>query len=140
MKESYSKRNTMRATTVQTTVLGQARQTRKDYGEGCELLPRRMTTQRWIDPPGKRLGFNVISKDNGSPKAMRAYVISSRILYFMQSINQLTHQLQSTFTTMTLPKTYRAAFQRKKNEPFSMEDVELKLPEEGQILVKVLAS
>ncbi|CDZ98236.1 Alcohol dehydrogenase, class V [Phaffia rhodozyma] len=40
----------------------------------------------------------------------------------------------------SLPKTYRAVVQRKKDEPYSIEDVELKLPEEGQILVKVLAS
>lgn len=38
------------------------------------------------------------------------------------------------------PKTYKAAIFKKANAPLALEDVELKLPEEGQILIKVLAT
>ena len=40
----------------------------------------------------------------------------------------------------TLPKTYKAALFKEANGPLVLEDVELKQPEEGQILIKVLAT
>ena len=39
-----------------------------------------------------------------------------------------------------LPKTYKAAFFKEGGKPTSMEDVELKQPEFGQVLIKVLAT
>lgn len=39
----------------------------------------------------------------------------------------------------SLPKTYKAAVFEEANAPFTLKDVELKLPEHGQVLVKVLA-
>ncbi len=39
----------------------------------------------------------------------------------------------------TLPKTYKAAVFEKANEKLTIKDVELKQPEEGQVLIKVLA-
>ena len=39
----------------------------------------------------------------------------------------------------TLPKTYKAAIFKKANEKLTIEDVELKQPEQGEILIKVLA-
>ncbi len=39
-----------------------------------------------------------------------------------------------------LPKTYRAAIFKKANEPLTFEDVELKQPVEGEVLIKVLAT
>jgi D-arabinose 1-dehydrogenase-like Zn-dependent alcohol dehydrogenase len=41
---------------------------------------------------------------------------------------------------MTLPKTYKAASFEKKDDKLTLKDVELKLPEPGQVLVKVLAT
>ena len=38
-----------------------------------------------------------------------------------------------------LPKTYKAAIFKKANDPISIEDVELKEPTKGEILIKVLA-
>lgn len=40
----------------------------------------------------------------------------------------------------TLPKTYKAAVFEKANDKLTMKDVELKQPEEGQVLIKVLAN
>jgi len=37
----------------------------------------------------------------------------------------------------SLPKTYKAAVLEKPNAPFVIQDRELKLPEAGQVLVKV---
>ena len=39
-----------------------------------------------------------------------------------------------------LPKTYKAALFKEANAPLTFEDVELKQPEAGQILIKVLAT
>ena len=39
-----------------------------------------------------------------------------------------------------LPKTYKAALFKEANGPLVLEDVELKQPDEGQILIKVLAT
>lgn len=38
-----------------------------------------------------------------------------------------------------LPKTYKAAVFEKKDAPFTLKDVELKLPGPGQVLVKSIA-
>lgn len=40
---------------------------------------------------------------------------------------------------MTLPKTYKAAIFKEKGAPLTLEDVELKHPGAGEILVKVEA-
>jgi len=40
----------------------------------------------------------------------------------------------------SLPKTYKAAVFEKKNAPFTIKDVELKLPKAGEVLVKVIAT
>ncbi|CAL8574074.1 hypothetical protein XPA_000047 [Xanthoria parietina] len=40
----------------------------------------------------------------------------------------------------TLPKTYKAAIFKKANDKLTIEDVELKQPEQGQVLIKVLAT
>ncbi|KAL8954500.1 MAG: hypothetical protein Q9183_007086, partial [Haloplaca sp. 2 TL-2023] len=40
----------------------------------------------------------------------------------------------------SLPNTYKAAVFKKANEKLSIEDVELKQPEEGLVLVKILAN
>lgn len=40
---------------------------------------------------------------------------------------------------MSLPKTYKACVLEKANSPWSIKDVELKHPEKGQVLVKILA-
>ena len=40
----------------------------------------------------------------------------------------------------TLPKTYKAAVFKEMNAPLTLEDVELKQPVEGEILIKVLAT
>ena len=40
---------------------------------------------------------------------------------------------------MSLPKTYKAAIFKKADDQLTIEDVELKKPEEGEILIKVLA-
>lgn len=40
----------------------------------------------------------------------------------------------------SLPKTYKAAVFKKANEKLSIEQVDLKEPEEGQVLIKVLAT
>ncbi|KAL8770845.1 MAG: hypothetical protein Q9209_003496 [Squamulea sp. 1 TL-2023] len=40
----------------------------------------------------------------------------------------------------TLPKTYKAAIFKQANEKLTIEDVELKQPEQGQVLIKVLAT
>ena len=40
----------------------------------------------------------------------------------------------------SLPKTYKAAIFKEANAPLALEDVELRQPEEGQILIKVLAT
>ena len=39
-----------------------------------------------------------------------------------------------------LPKTYKAAIFKEANAPLSLEDVELKQPVEGEVLIKVLAT
>lgn len=39
-----------------------------------------------------------------------------------------------------LPKTYKAALFKEANGPLVLEDVELKQPEEGEVLIKVLAT
>ena len=39
-----------------------------------------------------------------------------------------------------LPKTYKAAVFKKANEPLTIEEVELKQPVEGEVLIKVLAT
>lgn len=39
-----------------------------------------------------------------------------------------------------LPKTYKAAIFKKANEPLTIEDVELKEPVEGEVLIKVIAT
>ena len=39
----------------------------------------------------------------------------------------------------SLPKTFKAAVFKEKGQPFTLEDVELKYPAEGEILIKVLA-
>ncbi len=39
-----------------------------------------------------------------------------------------------------LPKTYKAAIFKKANDKLTIEDVELKQPEQGQVLIKVLAT
>lgn len=39
-----------------------------------------------------------------------------------------------------LPKTYKAAVFKAANAPLTLEDIELKMPAEGQILIKVLAT
>lgn len=40
----------------------------------------------------------------------------------------------------SLPKTFKAALFKKANDPLTIEDLELKEPTEGQILIKVLAT
>ena len=40
----------------------------------------------------------------------------------------------------TLPKTYKVAVFKEANAPLTLEDVELKQPIEGEILIKVLAT
>ena len=40
----------------------------------------------------------------------------------------------------TLPKTYKAAVFKEANAPLMLEEVELKQPVEGEILIKVLAT
>lgn len=40
----------------------------------------------------------------------------------------------------SLPKTYKAAVFKKANDKLTLEDLELKQPKEGQVLVKVLAN
>ncbi|KAL9636132.1 MAG: hypothetical protein Q9204_002375 [Flavoplaca sp. TL-2023a] len=40
----------------------------------------------------------------------------------------------------SLPKTYKAAIFKKANEKLTIEDVELKQPEQGEVLIKVLAT
>ncbi|KAL8645221.1 MAG: hypothetical protein Q9226_007396 [Calogaya cf. arnoldii] len=40
----------------------------------------------------------------------------------------------------SLPKTYKAAIFKKANDKLTIEDVELKQPEQGQVLIKVLAT
>ena len=40
----------------------------------------------------------------------------------------------------SLPKTYKAAVIEKANAPFVIQDRELKLPQAGQVLVKVIAT
>lgn len=40
----------------------------------------------------------------------------------------------------TLPKTYKAAIFKKANDKLTIEDVELKQPDQGQVLIKVLAT
>ncbi|RDW76094.1 putative alcohol dehydrogenase-1 [Coleophoma crateriformis] len=40
----------------------------------------------------------------------------------------------------SLPKTYKVAVLEKVNAPFTLKDMELKLPERGEVLVKVLAT
>lgn len=48
---------------------------------------------------------------------------------------------QSVIASMTsLPKTYKAAVFEKKDGPLTIKDIELKKPEAGQVLVKVLAT
>lgn len=42
--------------------------------------------------------------------------------------------------TSSLPQTYKAAVFKKANDKLTIEDVQLKQPEEGQILIKVLAN
>lgn len=39
----------------------------------------------------------------------------------------------------SLPKTYKAAVFEKKGAPFTLQDRELKLPSQGEVLVKVIA-
>ena len=39
-----------------------------------------------------------------------------------------------------LPKTYKAATFREANGPLTLINVDLKLPEEGQVLLKILAT
>jgi len=39
-----------------------------------------------------------------------------------------------------LPKTYKAALFKEANAPLTFEDMELKMPVEGQILIRVLAT
>ena len=39
----------------------------------------------------------------------------------------------------SLPKTYKAAIFKAKNQPLTIEEVELKEPTEGEIIIKVLA-
>ncbi|KAL9606099.1 MAG: hypothetical protein Q9179_000725 [Wetmoreana sp. 5 TL-2023] len=41
---------------------------------------------------------------------------------------------------LTLPKTYKAAVFKKANDKLTIEDVKLKQPEQGQVLIKVLAT
>lgn len=41
---------------------------------------------------------------------------------------------------MSLPKTYKIAIFKKANDPLTFEDVELKEPVEGEVLIKVLAT
>jgi len=40
---------------------------------------------------------------------------------------------------MSLPKTYKALRQTEKGKPFDLIDVEMKQPQAGQVVVKVLA-
>jgi hypothetical protein len=40
----------------------------------------------------------------------------------------------------SLPKTYKAAVIEKANAPFTIKDVELKMPKAGEVLVKVIAT
>lgn len=40
----------------------------------------------------------------------------------------------------SLPKTYKAAIFKEANAPLTLEDVELKQPIDGEILIKVLAT
>jgi len=40
----------------------------------------------------------------------------------------------------SLPKTYKAAVLEKPNAPFVFQDRELKLPQAGEVLVKVIAT
>lgn len=39
-----------------------------------------------------------------------------------------------------LPKTYKAAVFNKANEKLAIEDIELKQPEQGHVLIKILAN
>lgn len=40
----------------------------------------------------------------------------------------------------SLPKTFKVALFKKVNEPLTIEDVELKEPAKGEVLIKVLAT
>lgn len=41
---------------------------------------------------------------------------------------------------MSLPKTFKIAIFKKINDPLTFEDVDLKEPTEGEVLIKVLAT
>jgi len=56
------------------------------------------------------------------------------------TLQSVTQSAIATMTSATLPKTYKAAVFEKANTPLVIKDVELKMPEAGQVLVKVLAS
>jgi len=53
-------------------------------------------------------------------------------------ILQLSSSFQIQFV-MSLPKTYKALRQTEKGKPFDLIDVEMKQPQAGQVVVKVLA-
>jgi len=56
------------------------------------------------------------------------------------TLQSTTQRVIATMTPASLPKTYKAAVYEKVNSPLVIKDVDLKMPEAGQILVKVLAS
>jgi D-arabinose 1-dehydrogenase-like Zn-dependent alcohol dehydrogenase len=61
----------------------------------------------------------------------------------MNTIRSLPTTIKNTAASLvnmpSLPKTYKAAVFEKADQPFTIKDIELKEPSEGQVLVKVLA-
>ena len=57
----------------------------------------------------------------------------------MQSVVQHILHPTKAMSSSSLPKTYKAAVFKEKDAKLSIEDVELKLPERGEILIKVKA-
>lgn len=55
-------------------------------------------------------------------------------------LKSTTQTVLSKITSMTLPKTYKAAVFESKGAPLTLKDVELKMPGPGQVLVKVIAT
>lgn len=51
----------------------------------------------------------------------------------------LKNKAQALISTMSLPKTYKAAVFEKANAPFVIKDVELTQPSANEVLVKVIA-
>jgi len=57
----------------------------------------------------------------------------------MNTVTNFAQTAQATITSMTLPKTYKAAVFESANSPLVIKAIELKEPSVGEVLVKVLA-